>query len=232
VPRVAIHQPNFFPWLGYFDKIAKADVFVVLDDGQMSKTGGTWINRVPILVNGARAWLTVPIVRSYHGTRQVREIAIDASKPWQKKVLDTNRMNYARTPCFAEVFPTIVDLVDSAGDSLCGFNLDAIRALCAKLGLDAGKLRLASTVSVEGSGTSRLIALVRAVGGTTYVSGGGAGGYQEDERYAAAGVELVFQAFEHPVYPQRGTGAFVPGLSLIDAAMNCGWSATAALMSR
>jgi len=229
---VAAHQPNFFPWLGYFDKIARADIFVVLDNVQMPKTGGAWINRVAILVNGKRAWLTVPIDRSYHGTREVREIAIDTSKAWQKKLLATLRMNYARAPFFAEVFPAIAELVDAAGDSLCVFNVATIRALCGKLGLDSAKIRLASTIPVDGTGTDRLVALVRAVDGTAYLSGDGAGEYQEDHKYGAAGLELMRQRFQPPQYSQRGTTVFVPGLSVIDAAMNCGWNGTASLLAR
>jgi len=64
---VAIHQPNFLPWLGYFDKLARADTFVLLDSVQFPKRNGTWMNRVKLLVGGEPGWITVPIVRAYHG---------------------------------------------------------------------------------------------------------------------------------------------------------------------
>src|ERR1041385_6733376 len=66
---VAIHQPNFFPWLGYFNKIARADIFIVLDNVQFSKTGGTWSNRVRLLLEGWPMWATLPVERSFHGVR-------------------------------------------------------------------------------------------------------------------------------------------------------------------
>ena len=85
---VAIHQPNFLPWLGYFDKIARADVFVMLDSVQFAKTGGTWSNRVQMLVGGQATWLTMPIVRSYHGVRTYRQMEIDEEQSWRKKLLE------------------------------------------------------------------------------------------------------------------------------------------------
>ena len=70
---VAIHQPTFLPWLGWWDKLVRADRLVLLDDVQFPKKGGTWMNRVRMLVNGEPAWVTVPLDRSYHGVAPVRE---------------------------------------------------------------------------------------------------------------------------------------------------------------
>src|SRR5262245_57551917 len=92
---VALHQPNFFPWLGYFDKLVRADVFVVLDNVQCSKTGGTWSNRVRLLGGDAPRWITMPVVRAYSGVRLVREMQIDNEQPWRRKFLQTLRTYYA-----------------------------------------------------------------------------------------------------------------------------------------
>ena len=74
---VAIHQPNFLPWLGYFDKLARADVFILLDTVQFPKKAGSWMNRARLLVGGEPSWITVPVVRSYHGLRSTRAGAGD-----------------------------------------------------------------------------------------------------------------------------------------------------------
>ncbi len=71
---VAIHQPNFLPWLGYFDKVAKSDVFVFLDSVQAPKTGGSWLNRVRLAMNGEARWVTAPIDRTFHGVKRVHEL--------------------------------------------------------------------------------------------------------------------------------------------------------------
>jgi hypothetical protein len=227
---VAIHQPNFFPWLGYFDKIARADVFIFLDNVQFPKTGGTWINRTQLAVGGRAKWVTVPIVRAYHGTRAVHEMKIDNNSPWRARLLKTIHMNYARAPFFGAVFPFLTEHVENPTESLSQYNIAAIRALAEVLGLDQSKFVLGSTLSVEGNATHLLIAMTQAVGASAYLCGGGASGYQRDDEFRAATIDLIHQDYEHPPYPQANTAEFVPGLSVIDALMNCGLEGTQALI--
>src|SRR5687767_2336536 len=108
---VAIHQPTFLPWLGWFDKLARADILVLLDAVQFPKKGGTWMNRVRMLVTGAPAWVTVPVDRKYHGVLQVREARVDDRKPWRDKVLKTVEASYGAAPHFEEVYPAVEELV-------------------------------------------------------------------------------------------------------------------------
>jgi hypothetical protein len=227
---VAIHQPNFFPWLGYFNKLAQADSFIVLDNVQFPKTGGTWMNRVRLLVNGQPEWVSMPIVRSYHGVRLVREMKINNTIPWRKKLVKTIEQSYGRAPYFNEVLPVLSRLIENPIDDLREFNVAAFRALAAAIGLDPAKLIFGSTLNVKGEATDLLIAMVQAVDGTAYLCGGGAGGYQEDEKFAAAGIELIYQHFGHPTYPQANTEQFYAGLSVIDAMMNCGFEKVHALI--
>ncbi len=227
---VAIHQPNFFPWLGYFAKIARADVFIFLDSVQFPKTGGTWINRVKLLVAGRVAWVTVPIVREYHGTRAIHEMRTDNKPPWRAKLLKTIHMNYARAPFFGAVFPLLTEQVNNPTESLSEYNIAAIRALAAALHADQSKFVLGSTLNVKGNATGLLIAMVKAVEGTAYLCGGGATGYQRDDEFSEAGIDLIYQNYKHPAYPQANTAEFVPGLSVIDALMNCGFESTQALI--
>jgi hypothetical protein len=229
VTLVAIHQPNFLPWLGYFDKIRRAQAFILLDDVQFQKTGATWTNRVQVLVAGAPAWLTVPVVRAFHGTRAISEIEIDDRSPWRDKLLRTVELNYRRAPHFDAVYTWIAPLIKNQVKSLVELNVQAIRAATAAMGLE-NVLVLSSSVHVQSRATDRLVELVRAVGGDAYLAGGGAQGYQEDHLFREAGISLVYQEFEHPKYPQHGASQFVPGLSIVDAFMNCGFAGTAELL--
>jgi hypothetical protein len=226
---VAMHQPTFLPWLGWWDKLARADRLVLLDDVQFPKKGGTWMNRVRLLVNGAPAWVTVPVDRSYHGVRTVRETRIDDSKPWRKKIDATLATSYGRAAHFDDVYPLAAALLGLPVDGIAEFNEAGIRRLAAGLELDAGKLVRQSELQVEGAATDLLVNLCRALGGTAYMTGDGSDEYLEPEKFGAAGLELVVQQFSPPRYPQLASD-HVPGLSIVDALMNCGWEGTRALL--
>ena len=225
---VAIHQPNFLPWLGYFNKIARADVFVVLDNAQFAKTGGTWTNRVRLRINGEARWVTVPVVRRYRGVKTIAEMMIDQGD-WRKKLVRTLQTAYGQAPHFDEVLPFIQPLIEAPTDELVRYNLASIVALATALGLDHARLVLASELDVSAVGTDRLVRLVKAVGGNVYLCGGGADGYQEDRKFADAGLRLVYQTFRHPTYDQ-GETPFIPGLSIVDALMRCGFAETRAFV--
>lgn len=228
---VAIHQPNFLPWLGYFDKLARADIFVLLDNVPLQRTGGAYTNRVEIAPQGRRQWLTVPLARDTELRQSIDAARIVEGQPWRRKLCATIEQGYARAAAFEEIMPLVRQILDYREDRLAAFNIHGLQLIAQLLGLDIAKLRRASELRTVGTGTDRLISIVHAVGGTAYLSGGGSGGYQEDEKFAAAGVALRYQGFEHPTYPQRGAPQFVAGLSVIDALMNCGADATARLLS-
>jgi hypothetical protein len=226
---VAIHQPNFFPWLGYFHKLRHADRFVLLDTVQFQKTSGNWGNRVKLLVSGEPRWFTMPVVRNYHGFRSFREMRIGPGG-WRDDMLKTLRSNYGRSEHFQEVFPVLEAIVRDPTDVLADYNCAAIRAIAGHLGIDGNRFVLASGLGVTGQRTDLLIALTRAAGGTAYLCGGGSGGYLEPEKFTRAGVGLVFQRFMQPQYVQGSTQPFVAGLSCIDAVMHCGFAGVAAML--
>lgn len=207
---VACHQPNFLPWLGFFDKLAQSDRFVLLDAVQFPRTSrGTYTNRVQVLIGAAPAWLTVPVARD--GVQPISEVRIDDGQPWRRKALRTLEQSYARAPRFADVMPLVRELLEHDTDRIADLNEHAIRRLAPE---HAHKLvRQSELGDVPGAATDLLINLVKTVGGEAYLSGDGADGYQEEPRYAAAGLGFRLQGFAHP-----DTGA-PPGLSIVDARM-------------
>jgi hypothetical protein len=219
---VAIHQPNFLPWLGFFDKLVRSDVFVLLDSVQFPKKGGNWTNRVQILVDGAAHWMTLPVVRAYHGTRAILDMRIDESTDWQGAHLDLLQRSYQSASCFGEVFPLLQEAISYSADLLAEYNVHAIRTLCDALGVPTDKLRRSSELAVPGASNELLINITRAVGGSAYLTGSGALDYLDPPRFEEAGIELVHQSFQHPIYAQGPRGSFVPGLSVVDALMHCG----------
>lgn len=227
---VAIHQPNFFPWLGYFDKIALADVFVVLDSVQFPKKQGNWMNRVQILVQGEPRWLTVPVDRSYHGLRAVYDMRIADDRQWRDRSMKSLRAAYGKAPYFERVVDVVQGLVCSEQTLLADYNLAAIEALVDRFVPVPATLVRSSELGVTGSATDLLITITKAVGGTTYLCGGGANTYQDDARFAEEGLTLRYQDFEPPDYEQLGSANTVKGLSVIDALFNLGFAGTASVL--
>lgn len=229
---VAIHQPNFFPWLGYFNKIVRCDRFVILDHVQFARQGaGSYVNRVKILVQGKPAWITVPVDRTFNGVRPINQIEIKKDADWQTKIIRTVDFNYARAPFYHEVRDFLVDLIREPADGLSTYNHRNILALSERLGVDKQKFLLSSRLDIPGSSTEMLAEITKAVGGDTYMCGGGAPQhYQEDEIFEREGLALKYQDFIHPEYPQLKTEDFQPGLSIIDALMNTGFDGTRKLI--
>ena len=168
-------------------------------------------------------------MRSHHGRLAVNEIRLDDSRPWREKLLRTIQTNYGRAPCFEEVVPTLDHLIRLPTNQLADFNEAALRAFARRLGLEPAKMVRQSDLTAVGAATDLLVELTKAVGGTAYLAGNGAGGYQDDAAFETAGLDVIEQRFGSPPYPQR-VEPFVPGLSIVDTLMSCGWDGTADLL--
>lgn len=218
----AIHQPNFFPWLGFFDKIRQADAFVFLDAVAYPRSGskgmGSWTNRVRINVQGQPHWIGCPVLRQPLGA-PISSILIDGSQPWQGKLLKTLEVNYRRAANFANGMALIEPLIRNAEGSLAEYNRFSIITIAGHLGLECHFLTQ-SELDTSGAGTDLLIDLTRRAGCDGYLAGGGAGGYQQDSLFSDSGVELVYQNFRTRVYGP--VDRFIPGLSVIDYILHDG----------
>ncbi len=220
--RVAIHQPNYAPWCGFFAKLKAADVLVLLDDAQLPR-GRSYVARTRVLGPTGPQWLTVPVAHSESGELRLIGEARIADPGWARRHLQTLRARYGRSPFFAEVFPLLQPLYESAGPWLAEFNERLLHALSAYLGLQRRVVR-ASTLGCPGRGDERLVALVRAVGGATYLSGPSGPKYQAADKFTAAGLQLAIRAYVPVPYPQGQP--FVAGLSVLDALFRCGRATT------
>ena len=219
---VAIHQPNFFPWLGYFDKIRRADYFVFLDAVDYPRAGsggmGSWVNRVRLDIQGEARWVGAPLKRLPLGA-PINHAVIDDSQPWRIKLIKTLTTNYSRAANYRRIVPLIERLVLSSETNLSAFNMAAIRAIAAHLGL-APRFVTQSELSCAGKGTELLVTLIKAVGCDGYLAGGGADAYQEDELFGAHSIRLIYQGFAPR--PYRPPDRFIPGLSVLDYLMHDG----------
>jgi len=216
---VAIHQPNFLPWLGYFYKMAKCDVFVLLDNVQYTKN--SFINRNRIKTSQGAQWLTVPVKTKGRFGQLIKDVEINNTVDWRRKHLRALEMNYKRARFFETVFQGL-ETIYFAHDwyNLCELNVRLLEWVLSLLGMEKRLVR-AAELNVKGVGTQLLINIVKEVGGDVYLSGFGGAKYQEEGLFKEAGINLEYYDFEHPIYPQLWSG-FVPNLSIIDLLFNCG----------
>jgi hypothetical protein len=221
---IAIHQPNLFPWFGYFLKIARSSKFVFLDSVQIQKTGGSYVNRVHILEGAERRWLTLAILRA-PGKSKILETTL-ASPEWRVGLLATIRSAYRDSAFFNEVFPSISSIASVETVKIAELNISIVRALSEMMGIGCEFLR-SSVIAPEGDSTQRLIEIVLACGGDTYLSGLGGDKYQDRGEFAAAGLKIADNLFSHPRYTQGSSADFVEGLSILDMLFNIGIEATA-----
>jgi hypothetical protein len=216
--RLSAHQPAYLPWLGYLQKVARADVFVYLDAVQFEKNSYT--NRNRIKTPQGALWLTVPVKARGHTQGTLGDLAIDDAQPWRAKHLKTLEANYRKAPHFARNWPKLQNLLATPAETLAGFGWHELNFWLREFGIGTRVLRQ-SDLPPTGAKSDLVLDLCRTLGADCYLSGALGRDYLRTDDFRAAGIEVEFQQFEPPVYPQLW-GAFVPCLSVVDFWMNCG----------
>jgi hypothetical protein len=216
--KLAAHQPQYLPWLGFFDKMDRVDRFVLLDVVQYKKN--EWQNRNRIRTADGWQWLTVPV--HYRFPMSIREVTLDdEGGRWRRKHREALRIHYARSPFRAAVLPALEALLNEPFDSLAALNGLSVRLIAGLLGVRT-PIDLASEIPGLPEGADdRLVALCRHFGCAEYLAGAGGADYMDLETYRRAGVRVAFQDFRHPAYSQAYPG-FEPNLSAVDLLLNCG----------
>lgn len=235
---IGILQPMYLPWLGYFEQMAVVDRFVFLDDVQYTRQD--WRNRNRIKTATGSIWLTVPVKKHRLGTR-IRDIEINHEHHWQRRHLRSIEQNYGKCPFFQPLFGELESELDACPDRLAELDCRLIALLCRFLEIETETFLASELAESAGSGAApgvqaredpnqRLIDLCLRLGGSRFYEGARGADYIDVERFRQAGVEVVFQDYQHPTYPQP-FGEFLPYQSAIDLVMNTGPEAPAILRS-
>lgn len=226
------HQPNYLPYAGFFEKMARADLFVIVDDVQFVKRGPFgWIHRNRIRSGDGWDWLTVPVLTKGKFEQTIRDTQINARLPWARKHWRTIEWNYRKAPHFERYAEGLKGVYDRSWTSLCELNLALIRVLMNQLGIDT-PVRIASKEGIGGKSTDLVLDICRKTGADTYISGIHGKDYLSREAFEEEGVRLEFQEYDAPRYPQTGPGDFVPNLSVIDLIFNCGPDSLAVILDK
>ena len=223
---ISIHQPEFMPWAGFFDKIAMAEQFVILDSVQFQK--GYFHNRCRIKQKGQAHWLTVPVVKDSLDT-VISEIRVHDAPNWGKKCYKSFQFHYCNAPFWQdhEAFlrRTFCEL---HWERLVDLNLSILEYLCGYLELPFRYLR-SSELALSSSGSDLVLDICRRCAATNYLSGAHGREYLDVSAFAKAGVQVTFQEYQPVAYSQFN-GPYVGPLSIIDLLLNHGPGGKAILL--
>lgn len=220
--KVAIHQPHFWPWLGYLNKIAKVDKFVLMDSVQLEKGSYMYRNRV-LNPRGEIAYLTISGEKHGFLDKEFREINTKDNQVWKDKQKNQLQNSYGKSPYYDQVAEKIMPLYDLEADTICDYALESIRILKELFSIETPGILLSSiALDADARKNDLVLEICQSVGANAYLSGNGARKYMDLDAFEQAGVKVAYQQFSHPVYTQCNSTEFVPGLSALDMLFNCG----------
>lgn len=215
---LAMHQPQYLPWLGYIHKIYSCDCFVLLDCVQYEKGG--FQNRNKIRTKRGAPWLSVPVVTKGASKQKLKDVAIDNSKDWQKSHWGLIQENYKTAGFFQEHAAFFKQIFAKRWERLVDLNLEILFYILTQLKIEKNII-LESSLNVSSSATERILDICSLLSADTYLSGAGASSYLDEQEFKETNTKLIYQNFIHPAYAQVFS-PFIPFMSVIDLLFNCG----------
>ncbi|MCW3996193.1 MAG: WbqC family protein [Candidatus Bathyarchaeota archaeon] len=213
---VFVHQPEYIPWLGFFDKLARCDTFIIYDDAQYQHGG--FHNRNKIRTKQGWEWLTVPITHGHPQT--IKDIKISGNQ-WQNRQLALISQNYRKTPYFKQYYPIIEDVLTSNHELLIELDLHLIKTIAKILGINPKMIRSSEFPYFGTEKNEKLISMCKFIGADQYLSGSGGRAYVKEDLFTEANIEVQWHNYDHPIYKQNFEG-FQPNMSIIDLLFNMG----------
>jgi hypothetical protein len=217
---VTIAQPPYLPWLGFFDRVLKSDVLVLLDTVAMDRNSRTkFLNRNKLRTKDGWTWITVPLVHAAQD-QPISELTINNGERWAERHWRTIELNYARAPHFATQRDAIEAIYKHGWSRPVELNVAILDLLFSGFGMKP-RVELASAIGGKGAGGTLLVNICRELGATAYVSGPFGRDYIDRQEFTSAGIDLLFHDYVHPTYTQVFPG-FEPFMSALDLLLNEG----------
>ena len=210
-----ILQPSYLPWRGYFHQIKKADLFIFYDDVQYDKHG--WRNRNRIKTQQGCQWITIPVYSKgvVEKGLPINQVKINWSENWNEKHWRAIQQAYSKAPYFNQLAPLLEPFYQQHPEFLADFTIDLTIAIARHLEIQQTRFIRSSTLQAVGTRTDRLIAILKSVGATHYISGPSARDYIEEDKFDSAGISLEYMEYHYPEYPQLYP-PYDPFVSIID----------------
>lgn len=217
--KIVISQPMLFPWVGLLEQIRLADVYVHYSDVQFSK--GSFTNRVQVKTAQGSRWLTVPLNNLSLGQR-IDEVQLCSHSDWRRKHRALLSQAYAGAPYVQEMLALLDEVYTAECSTIAQLSELSLQVLCRYFGLDNNKRFLqVQSLGVLGSGSRRVLDVVRALGGDFYISGFGGRNYLVHEDFERANIQVEYIKYAKRAYPQLH-GDFTPYVTSLDLVANCG----------
>ncbi|MFN7182511.1 MAG: WbqC family protein [Planctomycetota bacterium] len=221
---LSAHQVNFLPYLGFFEKLIKSNIFILLDDVQFVHTGPlAWMNKNRIRTKDGAQYITVPVLVKGRFRQNLNEVEINRDYDWRRKILGAIKQNYIKSPFFNQIYPHLQSIFNNNYTKLIDLNITLLNFLLGYLEFEkiGVKIFYSSQLKISGKGTQRLIDFCKYFGATKYLSGIHGRDYLQQELFACQQVEIIWHEFKAKEYPQQFS-PFVPNLSVIDPLFNIG----------
>jgi hypothetical protein len=219
---LSVHQPQYIPWLGYFDKIARSDCFVFLDQVQYKPR--EFQNRNKIRTKDGCMWLTVPVKTKSLGRQKICDVTTDNSYDWQRQHLKSIKIWYGSAHFFENYLSFFDNIYAEKWEKLIALNIHITDFILKELEIHT-PVYVESDIGTDSVATDRIVELCKKLKADVYLSGIGGKKYLEEEKFLQAGIALQYQDFLHPVYTQlytQGKDTFLPHMSAIDLLFNEG----------
>ena len=218
---VSISQPAYLPWLGYFDRIYKSDIHVVLDDVMLERSSkNRFTNRNRLKTAQGSSWITVPVLKSGFGQPLINELMIEIESKWSKKHYRTISGNYNKSPYFEQHRSWFEDFYRNTWTRISPLLEYSTEYLLQTLGISKVILK-SSEMKVDGKKSDYILNLCKEVEATVYLSGPFGRDYLEIPKFESECIEVRFHEYNHPTYMQL-FGEFIPYMSIVDLLFNEG----------
>lgn len=213
-----IHQPNFLPYPGFFDKAARSDVFILYDTAQFVKNG--WQNRNRICTKDGWNWLTLPVEHEFG--QNICEVRIFDPVRSLKKNWNTIKSVYGNSPYFKNYSFVFEKYFSDNFILLSEFNCTLIKEIAKIIGLKTMFIKSSELPIISSKGTEALIELCKLVNADVYISGKSGKNYINENIIRDTKIKLMYQDYKYPIYEQFNNQNFQPNMSIIDFIFNCG----------
>ncbi|MCP4649215.1 MAG: WbqC family protein [PVC group bacterium] len=215
---IAIMQPGYMPWLGFFDLMHKADLFVFLDDVQYTKRD--WRSRNRIRTEEGWQWLSVPVFSKNRYKQLIKDVTINNTINWRRKHLNALELNYHKAEFFNNYYSGIKDIISQQWDSLCGLNINMIKLIADVLGIETPYI-LSSELNIKAAKSRRVLEICKELNADELYDSEAAAGFLDTSLFEKENIKVEFQKYKHPVYAQLYS-PFYAYMTTLDLLFNCG----------